>query len=81
MLQLNLKNETSRLRAVVLGSAVNNGLIELTGDNKKGINLMNEALQIREQQNDSYGSIESYLHLTDYYFDSNKIKAKGYICE
>jgi len=25
MLQLNVKNETSRLRAVVLGSAVNNG--------------------------------------------------------
>ena len=25
MLQLNIKNETSRLRAVVLGSAINNG--------------------------------------------------------
>ena len=25
MLQLNVKNETSRLRAVVLGSAINNG--------------------------------------------------------
>ena len=33
----------------------------------KGLVLMNQALVIRTRINDSYGSIESYLHLADYY--------------
>jgi signal transduction histidine kinase len=33
----------------------------------KGLVLMNQALVIRIRINDSYGSIESYLHLADYY--------------
>ena len=34
---------------------------------EKGFSLMNEALEIRNKFNDTYGSIESYLHLADYY--------------
>jgi len=34
---------------------------------EKGLNLMNESLVIRKDINDNYGSIESYLHLADYY--------------
>lgn len=37
------------------------------GDEVKGLNLMNEGLQNRIENNDTYGSIESYLHFADYY--------------
>lgn len=37
------------------------------GMNEKGFSLMNEALQKRNEIKDTYGSIESYLHLADYY--------------
>ncbi|SHM56173.1 tetratricopeptide repeat-containing sensor histidine kinase [Flavobacterium chilense] len=37
------------------------------GMDEKGFYLMNEALQIRKEFNNTYGSIESYLHLADYY--------------
>ncbi|OXG01590.1 hypothetical protein BC749_104125 [Flavobacterium araucananum] len=37
------------------------------GMDEKGFSLMNEALQIRKDITDIYGSIESYLHLADYY--------------
>ncbi|OXA79145.1 hypothetical protein SAMN05444397_102387 [Flavobacterium aquidurense] len=37
------------------------------GMNEKGFNLMYEALQTRNKIKDTYGSIESYLHLADYY--------------
>lgn len=37
------------------------------GMNEKGFALMNEALQKRNEIKDTYGSIESYLHLADYY--------------
>lgn len=37
------------------------------GIDQKGFSLMNEALQTRNKLNDTYGSIESYLHLADYY--------------
>jgi signal transduction histidine kinase len=37
------------------------------GMDEKGFSLMNKALQIRNEIKDSYGSIESYLHLADYY--------------
>ena len=33
----------------------------------KGLELMNQALALREKLADSYGSIESYLHLADFY--------------
>jgi signal transduction histidine kinase len=35
--------------------------------NQKGLDLMNQALAIRTNIGDSYGSIESYLHLAEYY--------------
>ncbi len=44
----------------------------------KGLALMNQALTIRTSINDSYGSIESYLHLADYYQNKNYQKSKGY---
>lgn len=37
------------------------------GRDEKGFSLMNEALQTRNKFKDTYGSIESYLHLADYY--------------
>ncbi|OXA73917.1 ATP-binding protein [Flavobacterium aquidurense] len=37
------------------------------GMDEKGFSLMNEALQIRNEFKDMYGSIASYLHLADYY--------------
>ena len=47
-------------------------------DNKisKGLALMNQALAIRTSINDSYGSIESYLHLADYYQNKDYQKSK-----
>ncbi|WP_428228721.1 tetratricopeptide repeat-containing sensor histidine kinase [Flavobacterium sp.] len=37
------------------------------GRDEKGFSLMNQALQTRNEFKDTYGSIESYLHLADYY--------------
>ncbi|MBO9584008.1 MAG: ATP-binding protein [Flavobacterium sp.] len=37
------------------------------GMDEKGFQLMNEGLKIRIDSKDNYGSIESYLHLADYY--------------
>jgi signal transduction histidine kinase len=37
------------------------------GMDEKGFSLMNKALQLRNEIKDTYGSIESYLHLADYY--------------
>ena len=37
------------------------------GIDEKGFNLMNEALQTRNEFDDTYRRIESYLHLADYY--------------
>lgn len=42
----------------------------------KGLALMNQALAIRTSINDSYGSIESYLHLADYYQNKDYQKSK-----
>lgn len=42
----------------------------------KGLNLMKHALTIRMQLNDSYGSIESYLHLAEYYKEINATLSK-----
>ncbi|CAM4041775.1 tetratricopeptide repeat-containing sensor histidine kinase [Flavobacterium sinopsychrotolerans] len=46
------------------------------GSIKKGEELMNQALAIRTSINDSYGSIESYLHLADYYQNKDYQKSK-----
>ncbi|WP_369765295.1 hypothetical protein [Flavobacterium sp. WC2429] len=43
----------------------------------KGLALMDQALAIRNGINDSYGSIESYLHLADYYQNKDYQKSKG----
>ncbi|MFZ0596910.1 MAG: ATP-binding protein [Flavobacterium sp.] len=37
------------------------------GMDEKGFSLMNQALKLRNKIRDTYGSIESYLHLADYY--------------
>lgn len=42
----------------------------------KGLTLMNQGLAIRTEINDSYGSIESYLHLADFYQNRDYQKAK-----
>jgi signal transduction histidine kinase len=43
----------------------------------KGLELMNQALAIRTGIGDSYGSIESYLHLADYYQNKDYQKSKA----
>ncbi|WP_245744912.1 tetratricopeptide repeat-containing sensor histidine kinase [Flavobacterium frigoris] len=42
----------------------------------EGLSLMNQALTIRTKINDSYGSIESYLHLADFYKNRDHQKSK-----
>ncbi len=37
----------------------------------KALLLMTESLKLREENNDSYGSIESYLHLAEFYAKTN----------
>ncbi|PIF71613.1 tetratricopeptide repeat-containing sensor histidine kinase [Flavobacterium sp. 2] len=37
------------------------------GMDEKGFQLMNEGLHVRNEFKDTYGSIESYLHLADYF--------------
>lgn len=53
------------------------------GINDKGLLLMNESLKTRSLLNDSYGSIESHLHLAEFYLKtdskkSNQHAAKAY---
>jgi signal transduction histidine kinase len=43
----------------------------------KGVALMNQALAIRTTIKDSYGSIESYLHLAEYYQNKDYQKSKS----
>lgn len=38
-----------------------------TGLDEKGFSLMNESLQIKQKIKDTYGSIECYLYIADYY--------------
>ncbi|WP_286970010.1 tetratricopeptide repeat-containing sensor histidine kinase [Flavobacterium sp. UBA4854] len=45
------------------------------GIDDKSFHLMKEGLQIRLDTKDTYGSIESYLHLADYYSKQNKTKS------
>ncbi|SHN20554.1 tetratricopeptide repeat-containing sensor histidine kinase [Flavobacterium xinjiangense] len=42
----------------------------------KGLELMNQALTMRIDRGDSYGSIESYLHLADFYKGRDYQKSK-----
>ena len=41
------------------------------GMDEKGLLLMNEALHTKNEFRDAYGSIESYLHLADYYSEKD----------
>ncbi|KAF2329919.1 tetratricopeptide repeat-containing sensor histidine kinase [Flavobacterium nitrogenifigens] len=45
------------------------------GAEDKGFHLMDEALQIKMETKDTYSSIESYLHLADYYSKKNLQKS------
>jgi signal transduction histidine kinase len=45
------------------------------GLSEKGLLLLNQGLDLRKQLQDSYGSIESNLHLADYYSKSNSLKS------
>lgn len=48
------------------------------GSNKKGLSLMNEGLEIKNQSQDLYSSIASYLHLSEYYTSININKSNEY---
>lgn len=48
------------------------------GKNNKGLLLMTESLKTRSLHNDSYGSIESYLHLAEYYTKTDSKKSNQY---
>ncbi|MEP6931214.1 MAG: tetratricopeptide repeat protein, partial [Flavobacterium sp.] len=45
------------------------------GINDKGLQLMTKSLELRKQADDPYGSIESYLHLAEYYSGTNLTKS------
>ena len=45
---------------------------------KQGLTYMNNALSIRLNNGDTYGSIESYLHLADFYKNKNSTQAAKY---
>ncbi|WP_317195265.1 tetratricopeptide repeat protein [Flavobacterium sp. 1355] len=45
------------------------------GNPDKGLQLMNESLQLRNRSEDFYGSIESYLHLADFYAKTDAKKS------
>jgi tetratricopeptide (TPR) repeat protein len=48
------------------------------GLDRKGLSLMNEAIALRMQANDSYGSIESNLHLAEYHAKTDLKKSNQY---
>ncbi|WP_370526717.1 ATP-binding protein [Flavobacterium sp. MDT1-60] len=48
------------------------------GMNKKGLALMLKSLTLRNQTEDLYGSIESCLHLAEYYSKTNSKKSNEY---
>ena len=48
------------------------------GIKSKGLQLMNDGLKLRKQADDSYGSIESYLHLSEYFSETNRKKSNQY---
>ncbi|MFD1602587.1 tetratricopeptide repeat protein [Flavobacterium artemisiae] len=48
------------------------------GINEKGLVLMMQSLNLRQTNSDDYGSIESYLHLAEYYFESEPQKSKQF---
>ncbi|MFH7011478.1 ATP-binding protein [Flavobacterium sp. FlaQc-52] len=48
------------------------------GVNDKGLLLMNKSLELRKQIDDSYGSIESYLHLAEYFAETDRQKSNQY---
>ncbi len=48
------------------------------GMNEKGLLLMLESLTLRNQTDDLYGSIESCLHLSEYYSKTNAQKSNQY---
>ncbi len=48
------------------------------GSNEKGLQLMNESLEIRTKSDDFYGSIESYLHLAEFYSKTNIKKSNEF---
>ena len=45
------------------------------GMDTKGLYLMNEALKLKKEIEDTYGGIESYLHLADYYAKKDNQKS------
>jgi signal transduction histidine kinase len=45
------------------------------GNSQKGLQFMNEGLQLRNQIEDFYGSIESYLHLAEFYAKTDAKKS------
>lgn len=51
------------------------------GMTEKGFSLMNEGFAIRTQNDDSYGSIESNLHLAEYYAIPNSKTSNQYALE
>ncbi len=51
------------------------------GMKEKGLDLMNEGFAIRSQKNDSYGSIESNLHLAEYYIKTDSKKSNQHALE
>lgn len=48
------------------------------GNSDKGLQFMNESLQLRNNAEDFYGSIESYLHLAEFYAKTDSKRSNKY---
>jgi len=51
------------------------------GNNEKGLALMNEGYASRKEIDDSYGSLQSNLHLAEYFAETDSKKANQYALE
>ncbi len=61
---------------ITMTRALNNlGIAQAKMKNPEGLKNINKALKIRIEKNDISGMYNSYLHLAEYYKDSNNIKS------
>ena len=78
LLPLTLKKEVVNDPALYSKVLDNLGFSYFKAGESKGIDYMNQALKIKEQMKDDWGMAASYLHLTQYYKQSNPKLAHDY---
>lgn len=78
LLPLTLRKEIQNDPATYSKALDNIGFCYFKVGNPKGINYLNEALKIKTNLNDDWGMATSYLHLTQYYKQTNPGLASKY---